>query len=54
LIERHRIVNAVFAVDGALPFHSLRITVQTPEQAAKRGAPSAPKCSGGDGLPSRQ
>ena len=54
LIERHRIVNAIFAVDGALPFHSLRITAQTPEQAVKRGAQSAPKCSGGDGIAPRQ
>lgn len=46
LIERHRMVNAALTgEDGALPFHSLRITAQIDEQPA----PDAPKCNGGDG-----
>ena len=50
LLERQRIVNGVFTEsDGNLPFHSLRITAHTPEQAAKLGVPAAPKCKGGDG-----
>mmetsp|Transcript_51577 Transcript_51577/g.149779 ORF Transcript_51577/g.149779 Transcript_51577/m.149779 type:complete len:146 (-) Transcript_51577:49-486(-) len=51
-LERHRLVNQLFTgEDGALKFHSLRITAKTPEVWAKnQTAPEAPKCTGkGDG-----
>lgn len=36
--------------DGSLPFHALRISAKTPEQAAgDPSVPAAPKCAGGDG-----
>eukprot|EP00658_Telonema_sp_P-2_P021019 TRINITY_DN1833_c0_g1_i1.p2 TRINITY_DN1833_c0_g1~~TRINITY_DN1833_c0_g1_i1.p2 ORF type:complete len:149 (+),score=24.62 TRINITY_DN1833_c0_g1_i1:39-485(+) len=52
LIKRHRAVSALFTDEnGALKFHSLRITAKTSKQwSTNSTVPVAPKCSGkGDG-----
>lgn len=46
-LQRHRMVNAALTDNGALPFHSLRITAKTPTESVD--VPPAPKCAGGDG-----
>jgi|EP01047_Picozoa_sp_COSAG01_P025046 stress-induced morphogen len=51
-LAQHRLVNQLLAgEDGQLPFHSLRITTQTPAQWGDgETVPVAPTCKGGDGL----